>query len=412
MMFSFSSQVFAVSQDSLLRNLWCEQKVFTVTAYYSPVAGQLFYNKDNYYDEVVLNWKWTHGASWKPVFNGMLAAPKSYTFGTNIYFPERWRWEVADRWWAIVEAGERHWKNDRIDIRVGKWEQWLIRALTRWVRDVKARVCPKWTNIAKQSATKQKKVWLDWTKLPYFKYFFLMSMFLKELEEWQKSVRVRELQNQLIKLWYMKNWRNTSYFGKETKSAVCKFQLDNKVVSKWSERCGHYWPRTRSAIKQKLKQKRLIPTDYWSVSSFNYLHNYAENGGKLQINQERPGKIKKSIDKSKKTKGNQTDNLSVYLPKSDVSNLSKSLEKNTKKSLFSNILLDKELKKSFHKWDKWDDIVILQHKLTSIWYSVSPTWYYGNQTISAIKKFQKAHWVTQSWYLDKQTRRLLNKIRL
>lgn len=61
-------------------------QTFIVTAYYSPAPGQSFYLKGNYEAEKRLNGNGTHGASGTPVFTGMIAAPKSYDFGTQIFF--------------------------------------------------------------------------------------------------------------------------------------------------------------------------------------------------------------------------------------------------------------------------------------------------------------------------------------
>jgi hypothetical protein len=63
-----------------------DSQKFIVTAYYSPVPGQSFYLKGNYEAEKRLNGNGTHGASGTPVFTGMIAAPKSYSFGTHIFF--------------------------------------------------------------------------------------------------------------------------------------------------------------------------------------------------------------------------------------------------------------------------------------------------------------------------------------
>ncbi|MEI6118483.1 MAG: hypothetical protein WCP92_04555 [bacterium] len=51
----------------------CEERAFTVTAYYSPESGQVFYYKPTFLDEVTLNGEGYFGASGKKVFNGMLA---------------------------------------------------------------------------------------------------------------------------------------------------------------------------------------------------------------------------------------------------------------------------------------------------------------------------------------------------
>ncbi len=96
-----------------------ETKEFVVTAYYSPLPGQSFYLKGNLAAEIVLNGNGTHGASGKPVFAGMIAAPKTYDFGTRIDFQGLGVGIVEDRGGAIVKAGERGYTSDRIDIWMG-----------------------------------------------------------------------------------------------------------------------------------------------------------------------------------------------------------------------------------------------------------------------------------------------------
>ena len=108
----------------------CEERNFTVTAYYSPESGQVFYYKPSFEEEITLNGEWHIGASGKQVFNGMLAWPASYTFGSIIYFPWFGIGEIADRGGAIVVSWEKDQSFDRIDVWMGKGEQWLIRALT------------------------------------------------------------------------------------------------------------------------------------------------------------------------------------------------------------------------------------------------------------------------------------------
>lgn len=81
-----------------------EPTKFIITAYYSPLPGQSFYLKGNYAAEVRLNGNGTHGASGSPVFTGMIAAPKSYDFGTQIFFDGLGLGTVSDRGGAIVDA--------------------------------------------------------------------------------------------------------------------------------------------------------------------------------------------------------------------------------------------------------------------------------------------------------------------
>lgn len=109
---------------------------FVTTAYYSPLPNQSFYLRGSYEADVRLNGRGTHGASGKEVYPGMLAAPKTYAFGTQIYFPDFGIGTVDDRGGAIVSAGSRGYDADRIDIWMGEGEEGLKRALTWGKRTV------------------------------------------------------------------------------------------------------------------------------------------------------------------------------------------------------------------------------------------------------------------------------------
>ena len=109
---------------------------FIVTAYYSPLPNQNFYLKGNYEAEKLLNGNGTNGASGKPVFVGMIAAPKTYAFDTRIDFEGLGVGIVQDRGGAIVKAWERGYSSDRIDIWMGSWESGLRRAMVWGKRKV------------------------------------------------------------------------------------------------------------------------------------------------------------------------------------------------------------------------------------------------------------------------------------
>jgi 3D (Asp-Asp-Asp) domain-containing protein len=79
-----------------------EEVSLVATAYYSPLPGQQYYLRGDYAREKVLNGNGTHGASGRPVFEGMLAAPKDYAFGTRIYIEGLGVGSVEDRGGAIV----------------------------------------------------------------------------------------------------------------------------------------------------------------------------------------------------------------------------------------------------------------------------------------------------------------------
>lgn len=116
-----------------------EEITLIATAYYSPLPDQKYYLRGNYQAELLLNGNGTHGASGKPVFNGMLAAPKGYAFGTKIWVEGFGVGSVEDRGGAIVPVGVRGNAHDRVDIWMGYGEEGLGRALAWGRRTVKAR---------------------------------------------------------------------------------------------------------------------------------------------------------------------------------------------------------------------------------------------------------------------------------
>lgn len=248
----------------------CEERTFVVTAYYSPKSGQAIYYKDTYEAEKILNWEWLYGASWKPVFNGMLAAPSSYDFGGLIYFPTLgWVWEIADRWWAIVHAWEQ-WQNyDRIDIWMWTGELWLVKALVFGKQTITWYYCDATTVKAKKIKT---KVWFNLELIPIQKYFFDSTLFLQELKYGRNDVWVYKLQEYLMKFGYMD--KKTWYFGWETKNALCKYQ-----VARWLSNlkyCGTFWSKTRYHMKNEAKKKWFLP-DFSETTTIDDLIYYSNN---------------------------------------------------------------------------------------------------------------------------------------
>lgn len=115
------------------------QQDFVITAYYSPLPDQCCYVQGNYDEEKMVNGEGTNGADGTPVYPGMIAAPKSYPFGTVIDLPGVGVGTVHDRGGAIVEWGD---DAHRLDLWVGVGEEGLARALAWGVRHVKGTVYP------------------------------------------------------------------------------------------------------------------------------------------------------------------------------------------------------------------------------------------------------------------------------
>lgn len=107
------------------------QKTFLVSAYYSPQPGQKRYATGSFAGDVRLNGEGVHSADGTVVFPGMVAAPKTYPFGTKIQLPGIGMVGVHDRGGAIVNSGQRGQSYDRLDVWMGYGDEGLYRAL-RW----------------------------------------------------------------------------------------------------------------------------------------------------------------------------------------------------------------------------------------------------------------------------------------
>ena len=240
------SLFFLISSASSINLKWCYKKKFIVSGYYSPLPNQKFYYKGNYYEEIKLNWKWKITASGKKVFNGIIAAPKKYKFWTKIYFPFlKGVWIVEDRWSDIVEAGKRNNKYDRIDIWMGYWEKWLIRALSFGKRTLIGYVCP---------TTKKIKVGFDFNYFPiYTKRFFEITLWAVNLKKWRKDNWVKTLQKYLTLLGFFNKKYQTGFFWPITKKALCKYQIFYNLKNK--KNCWIFDLQTRIFMKKQLIKK-------------------------------------------------------------------------------------------------------------------------------------------------------------
>ena len=117
-------------------------RYFYITAYYSPLPWQRRYTTGSYNWDIRLNWWGKRTASGKWVFPGLLAAPWNYKYWTKIEFEWLWVWVVEDRWGAIVNAWERNFEHDRIDVWMWYGDEWLERALKWGKRKVLWKVVP------------------------------------------------------------------------------------------------------------------------------------------------------------------------------------------------------------------------------------------------------------------------------
>lgn len=336
---------------------WCYKKVFKVSVYYSPIYNQTFYYRWSFYKEKLLNWNGIRWASWKRVFNGMIAASKKYKFWTKIYFPGLWVWQVEDRWSAIVSSGKRWEKYDRIDIWGWKWDKALMRALSFWKQVRIWYVCPK---------SKKLKVWFNYSSFPILKNFFKKTLWSMWLSLWRKDNWVKVLQNYLRQLWYFHYKKNTWYFWNITKQAVMKFQKDYNIKTKYK---WYFWPKTRHKLKAVLIKKWLYKNTY----------KYVKNKKNMIIKK----KIKTKEDEHKKLVLNDLKTLKRWL------------------------------------WRGYNtyEVKILQKYLKKMWYYDWPVnWFYNEKTVVAVSKFQFKYGIINkgetylAWYFWPKTRDIFKRV--
>lgn len=225
-------------------NATWDNDYFVVTAYYSPLSNQKYYLTGNYESEKRLNGQGIRWASGKAVFSWMLAAPKNYKFWTKIYLEWLWIWEVSDRWWAIVNAWNRWYSYDRIDIWVWYGDEWLRRALYWGKRTI------KWSLISNNS-----RITLDYKTIAAP---FWATKWLKQIPNifstwiWVKSNSelVKKLQKFLKEI-NIYNWDIDWIYSNEIIDLIYDFQIENHIIKVWEYYWAWYWWKSTRATYLK-----------------------------------------------------------------------------------------------------------------------------------------------------------------
>ena len=242
--FFFLSVFLSWSHPSALASSEESNQEFVVTAYYSPLPDQQYYLRGDFEAEKKLNGNGTHGASGKPVYFGMIAAPKTYPFGTKIYFEWLGVFTVDDRGWAITSSGSNPYQADRIDIWLGSWDEGLKRALLWWKRRVQWRVIlpSEIDNYSKISMETFSKGKIDFSK-------FSSAVNLNAVSN-SNSNDTKRAQELLTLFGYY----NGNIDGKDSsslKDSIFQFQKDTKILSAWSDKWAwNYWPKTKARLEQ------------------------------------------------------------------------------------------------------------------------------------------------------------------
>jgi len=439
------SSVYAVDYSG------CVKKTYVVSGYYSPIAWQTFYYKGNFAKETRLNGQWIQGASGRYVFNGMVAAPRNYKFGTKIYFPGLWVGQVEDRWNAIVNAGQRSYSHDRIDIWMWKWADGLKRALSFGKQTIVGYQCPIGKDI---------KTGFDYNNFPIIKDFFKQTFWGIGLYKGRNDERVKILQIYMKDLGYF-DYETTGYFGSITEKAVCDFQVAYRITTRASENCGYLWPKTRWAIRativakwlfssiaiQKIDQQVILVQETIKTVTFSRGFTKWEKTETIKSLQEILKELgyyngditgiydNKTIDaiykfqiEKKIITSNQVSSAWYFWPQTRKA-LSQAIDEKAaldeekrilaaKKAEFKEKIQNNEIfTRGYVKWEKADEIKILQEYLKKLdYYDGEITGIYDNKTIDAVYNLQldnkiiTSNQVSSAWYFVPQTRNALTNL--
>lgn len=223
----------------------CVQQLYKISGYYSPKPVQDIYTRDTYEAEIRLNGRGTHGASGAPVFNGMVAAPKNYAFGTVIILPGLGIWQVKDRWWAIV-ASDGY---DRIDVWVGEWDEGIHRAKSIGLRWVVGRYCP-------ESVTDQ--IGFNWDVIPHYRNFTQVAFWSIDQNIGRSWPLVSLAQDYLRKIGYLSTDTIPGIYNQQMRELVCRFQIDQLWLGGSEDYCGVLGPMTRAKLKSLLIKAGIV----------------------------------------------------------------------------------------------------------------------------------------------------------
>lgn len=273
-----------------------EKRKLLVTAYYSPLPDQDFYIRGNYEADIRLNGRGTNGADGTEVYIGMLAAPRTYPFGTRVKIPGLGVGEVHDRGGAIL-AGKDY---DRIDVWMGHGEEGLARALNWGARVVEGEVyftahqvepglsfgwvssqlpqsfVQKLINNSVKTSTPvsqptpadqpepevQEEVLTEKENKEIVRLEQNRTLLAAGLGKDAEGEEVKNLQRMLWDLGYY-HGEITGSYDQATIDAVFKFQMEHGVLNgEWDKGAGYFGKRTLEALLSALENKIEILAGY------------------------------------------------------------------------------------------------------------------------------------------------------
>ena len=228
-----------------------EARKFLVTGYYSPLPDQSFYVRGSFEADVKLNGRGTNGADGTQVYIGMLAAPKTYSFGTKINIPGLGVGEVHDRGGAII-VGKDY---DRIDVWMGRGEEGLARALNWGARVVDGYIYGDSEEVEAGLNFNWVSPTLPEKMVNRLKGKTLQNpaVFNKPITEKSGKDDIKELQEALTTFGYYHGSVDGVY-NADTRDAVLAFQLTEGIIPNAdSQGAGNFGPKTRAVLKERLE---------------------------------------------------------------------------------------------------------------------------------------------------------------
>ncbi|MCH8519060.1 hypothetical protein LAT59_04850 [Candidatus Gracilibacteria bacterium] len=234
-----------------------ESMYFTVTAYYSPLPGQSRYITGSYEGDKRLNGSGIITASGKEVFQGLIAAPSNYPFGTKIYLKGYGIGEVADRGGAIVNAGQRGHAHDRLDIWLGHGDAGLDRAI-RWGR----------RSVTGKIVVPSSEITLSFPETTGIAYESL------RVGPDGEQGQVRQLQQVLADIGIYNGEVDGIY--ESVKDVFIDFQLQYEIIpDRGAPGAGYFGPRTVDVIRDMLPRDTRILIEEPQENFYNYNHHKA-----------------------------------------------------------------------------------------------------------------------------------------
>lgn len=291
---------------------------FVVTAYYSPLPWQKKYTTGSYAGDIRLNGGWIAGASWKKVHPWLIAAPKNYDFWTKIQLDWLWVWIVEDRWWAIVNAGNRWYSYDRLDIWMWHGDIGLRRALAWGKRTVKWKIL-----------NKNAQVNIHFKKLDSTKINNLSISLSKYISKKSSSSDIKIMQSLFSKA-QLYSWKINGKYA-YLKKSIISFQVKNKVIQNYkSHWAGYIGGKTISMLEKKYpdiflidKKQNLaiidLPNKKWTkknnstiITQKDIKKNEVKISEKIKIS-------KPKVQATEKKAGNKTTPNKIILQKFNIS---------------------------------------------------------------------------------------------